>query len=160
MIYWEISMEASMMMSSLMFQMILHQSQPVSSSLRHSLCSQWWRCVKLQTLTELSDQCLGSLPRFDSINRVLKNLILFDTQLFIMLADYHGCSIPVAFGWLPSKETVSYSTFLLLLLLTFRKNEEAIKSLLGKTGPTRLEIRIKKIKCDFELRYWNYFENC
>ena len=45
-------------------------------------------------------------------------------QLFILMVEYRGVHLPVAFGWLPDKSAVSYydDVFLLLVLNTFNDN--------------------------------------
>ena len=48
-------------------------------------------------------------------------------ELFILMVEYRGIHLPVAFGWLPDKAAVSfYDVFLLLVLNTFNDNASAI----------------------------------
>ena len=55
-----------------------------------------------------------------SVDRTFKVITL---QLFILMVEYRGVHLPVAFGWLPDKSVVSYyDVFLLLVLNTFNDN--------------------------------------
>ena len=56
-----------------------------------------------------------------SVDRTFKVITL---QLFILMVEYRGVHLPVAFGCLPDKSAVSYhdDVFLLLVLNTFNDN--------------------------------------
>ena len=73
-------------------------------------------------------------------------------QLFIMMVNYRGAFIPVAFGWLPDKSEISYHVFLVLLLEAFRGQKGEILELFG-----RCNLKLKKIKLDFEKAIHNAF---
>ena len=54
---------------------------------------------------------------------VAGTFIVITLQLFILMVEYRGVHLPVAFGWLPDKSVVSYyDVFLLLVLNTFNDN--------------------------------------
>ena len=72
------------------------------------------------------------------------------TQLFVLMVDYKGSFFPVAYGWLPNKETMSYHLFFLLLLGEFNYRAEEIKSLYGKN-----KLKLKRLKLDFEISMHN-----
>ena len=60
-------------------------------------------------------------------------------QCFIMMSHFGGSWIPIAFGFLPTKETASYVSFFELLN----------KLLLDTLGPSFSQ-NLRKILCDFE----------
>ena len=55
-------------------------------------------------------------------------------QLFIMMVNYRGAFIPVAFGWLPDKSEISYHVFLVFLLEAFRGQKGKILELFGRSN--------------------------
>ena len=55
-----------------------------------------------------------------------------------MLAEYEEGAVPICYGWLPSKEAISYHTYMMLILTEFNK-------IRGNKFLT-----VKRIKCDFE----------
>ena len=59
-------------------------------------------------------------------------------QCFIMMGHFGGSWIPIAFGYLPTKEIASYDSFFTLLTKLMSDN-------LGSTSTN-----LKKILCDFE----------
>ena len=71
-------------------------------------------------------------------------------QLFVLQVEYRGSWFPVAFGWLPSKETISYHLFFLLLLGEFNYRADEIKKLYGKS-----KLKLTKLKLDFEISMHN-----
>ena len=79
-----------------------------------------------------------------SVDRTFKVITL---QLFILMVEYRGVHLPVAFGWLPDKSAVSYyDVFLLLVLNTFNDNASAIFEIYGQT-----KLKLWQIKCNFEV---------
>ena len=58
-------------------------------------------------------------------------------QVFIMLAEFRGVYLPVAFGLLPDKTETSYKVFVILLM-------EAVKEI-------NVKITMKRVMVDFEL---------
>ena len=66
------------------------------------------------------------------------------------MVDYKGSWFPVAYGWLPNKETISYHLFFLLLLGEFNYRADEIKNLYGKS-----KLKLKTLKLDFELAMHN-----
>ena len=67
-------------------------------------------------------------------------------QLFILMVEYMGIHLPVAFAWLPDKTAVIYNVFLWHILNTFTENSSQISQLYGKST-----LSLRKIKCDFEV---------
>ena len=88
---------------------------------------------------------LLAVCRSGSVDGTFKAMSKQWKQLFIMMVEYKGAFIPVAFGWLPDKSEVSYHVFLVLLM-------EAYHAQLGKTLELfgRSKMKLKKIKLDFE----------
>ena len=62
-----------------------------------------------------------------------------------MLIEYKKVSLLMAMGWLPDKKTLSYHTFLLLILLEYRKR-----------FPDQT-LRLEKVMMDFELAGHSFF---
>ena len=74
-------------------------------------------------------------------------------QLFVMLCNYQGTWLPIAFGWLPDKSFASYQIFLILLLEAFRNNSTRIQSIYGRN-----KLKVKKVKMDFEVNIIRAFD--
>ena len=51
-----------------------------------------------------------------SVDGTFKAITRFWRQLFILMVEYRGIHLPVAFGWLPDKSAISYFVFLWLVL--------------------------------------------
>ena len=66
-------------------------------------------------------------------------------QCFVLMLDFRGTSLPVAFGWLANKEYISYYCFMFLVLQAFHSNKEAINAITGRTS-----LKLRRIRCDFE----------
>lgn len=88
---------------------------------------------------------LLSVVKHANIDGTFKVMSRQFRQLFIMICDYHGGAIPIAFGFLPSKESISYGIFMLMLLLAFKKFSAQVAEITGKST-----IKLRKLKCDFE----------
>ena len=59
---------------------------------------------------------LLSKCRWGSVDGTFKSSSKQWKQLFIMLCNYEGSWLPMAFGWLPDKSFTSYQIFLILLM--------------------------------------------
>ena len=66
------------------------------------------------------------------------------------MVEYKGSWFPVAYGWLPNKETLSYHLFFLLLLGEFNYRDDEIRKLYGKS-----KLKLKTLKLDFEVAMHN-----
>ena len=74
-------------------------------------------------------------------------------QLFVLMCDFCGASIPVLFAFLPDKTEMSYFMVVFFLFFAFKKYQEDIKKLTGKDL-----ISLRKLKCDFEISIHRAFE--
>ena len=88
-----------------------------------------------------------------SVDGTFKAITRFWQQLFILMVEYRGIHLPVAFAWLPNKTAVSYYVFLWLLLNAFTENSSQISQLYGKST-----LRLRQLKCDFEVSIHIGFE--
>ena len=89
---------------------------------------------------------LLALSKRGSVDGTFKCMSRLWHQLFVLMVEYRGDWFPVAFGWLPNKEALSYHIFFLLLLGEFKFRSEEIKQLYGKN-----KLRLRKLKLDFEV---------
>ena len=89
---------------------------------------------------------LLSMCRWGSVDGTFKSSTKHWKQLFVMLCNFNGTWLPVAFGWLPDKNLLSYQLFLILVLEAFFKHKAEIHNIYGKS-----KLKLKKIKMDFEL---------
>ena len=80
-----------------------------------------------------------------SIDGTFRSVTKLWRQILILMVEYNGLFIPIAFGWLPDKSAISYYVFMWLLLKCFKDNENAIAAIYGRRG-----LRLRKLKCDFE----------
>ena len=108
------------------------------------------RVIVFTTLALLGLLCLA---KSGSVDGTFKSVCRHWKQMFIMLVDFRGLFVPIAIGWLADKKAISYYIFLYLLLMEFKKNEEGIYQLYG-----RKDLRLRKIKCDFELSIHKAFD--
>ena len=96
---------------------------------------------------------LLAVCKYGSVDGTFKSMTKKWKQLFVFMVDYKGTFVPVAFGWLPNKTTVSYHIFLLLVLSKFKAEKEKIGKLFGRST-----LKLKKIKLDFEISIHKAFE--
>ena len=96
---------------------------------------------------------LLAVCKYGSVDGTFKSMTKKWKQLFVFMVDYKGTFLPVAFGWLPNKTTVSYHIFLLLVLSKFHDEKDKIGKIFGKSA-----LKLKKIKLDFEVSIRNAFE--
>ena len=89
---------------------------------------------------------LLTLCKRASVDGTFRSITRFWKQIFILMTEYQGVHIPIALAWLPDKSAMSYYVFLWLILNCFRENRESISQLYGQAT-----LRLKKIKCDFEV---------
>jgi hypothetical protein len=99
---------------------------------------------KVLVFTTLTLLGLLAMCRNGSVDGTFKSMTKMFKQLFIMMVKYEGPFVPIAFGWLPNKHTVSYHIYL-LLLLKFRLENKAVFEIFGRS-----KLRLKKITLDFE----------
>ena len=95
---------------------------------------------------------LLAVCRSGSVDGTFKAMSKQWKQLFILMVNYRGAFIPVAFGWLSDKTEISYHVFLLLAMEAFRSQKSSIMELFG-----RCNLKLKKIKLDFEKAIHNAF---
>ena len=88
---------------------------------------------------------LLSVCRSGSVDGTFKAMSKQWKQLFILMVDYKGAFIPVAFGWLPNKTEVSYHIFIVMVMEAFYAQREQNLLLFGRS-----KLKLKKIKLDFE----------
>lgn len=91
--------------------------------------------------------------RWGSVDGTFKSSSKQWKQLFIMLCNYEGTWLPIAFGWLPDKSFVPYQIFLILLMEAFQSHSPQIKTIFGKS-----KLKMKKIKMDFEVNIIRAFD--
>lgn len=96
---------------------------------------------------------LLSKCRWGSVDGTFKSSTKHWKQLFVMLCNYEGTWLPIAFGWLPDKSFLSYQIFLILLMEAFQAHSAQIKAIYGKS-----KLKLKKVKMDFELNIIRTFD--
>ena len=101
------------------------------------------RVLVFTTLTLIG---LLAMCRNGSVDGTFKSMTKMFKQLFIMMVNYEGPFVPIAFGWLPNKHTESYHIFLLLLLNKFKLENRAVFQMFGRS-----KLKLKKITLDFEV---------
>ena len=89
---------------------------------------------------------LLSMCRWGSVDGTFKASTKRWKQLFVMLCNYDGTWIPIAFGWLPDKSLLSYQIFLMLVMECFLAHSAEIQVHFGRSA-----LKMKKVKMDFEL---------
>ena len=96
---------------------------------------------------------LLTMGRWGSVDGTFKSCTKHWKQLFVMLLNFNGVWLPVAFGWLPDKTLISYQLFLILVLEGFQANKAEIQRIYGRS-----KLKLRKIKMDFELNISRAFE--
>ena len=84
--------------------------------------------------------------RWGSVDGTFKASTRHWKQLFVMLCNYKGTWIPVAFGWLPDKGLLSYQLFVILTMEAFQAHSSEIQTIFGRSV-----LKLRKVKMDFEL---------
>ena len=96
---------------------------------------------------------LLSKCRWGSVDGTFKSSSKQWKQLFVMLCEYEGSWLPMAFGWLPDKYFASYQIFLILLMEAFRSHSSQITAIYGRS-----KLKLKKVKMDFEINIIRAFD--
>ena len=108
------------------------------------------RVLIFTSLTLLS---LLSLAKYGNIDGTFKSQSRQWKQLFVVLVDFCGASIPILFAFLPDKTEMSYFMVVFFLFFAFNKYRDEIKKLTGKDL-----ISLRKLKSDFEIAIHRAFE--
>ena len=96
---------------------------------------------------------LLTICKYGSVDGTFKAMTKKWKQLFVFMVNYRGSFLPVAFGWLPDKTSLSYHVFLFLLLQKFKNERDNIVNLYSRGS-----LKLRKIKLDFEVAIHRAFE--
>ena len=94
-----------------------------------------------------------ALAKHGSVDGTFKAMTKKWKQLFVFMVEWKDVYHPVAFGWLPDKNAISYHVFLFLLMNKFRESSGPISDYWGRST-----LKLKKIKLDFEVAIHRAFE--
>ena len=94
-----------------------------------------------------------AVAKHGSVDGTFKAMTKRWRQLFVFMVEWKEVFHPIAFGWLPNKNVVSYHVFLFLVMNKFKHISGSIADYWGRTA-----LKVKKIKSDFEVAIHRAFE--
>ena len=94
-----------------------------------------------------------AVAKHGSVDGTFKSMTKKWKQLFVFMVEWKDVFHPIAFGWLPDKNAISYHIFLFLVMNHFRQSSALIGDYWGRTT-----LKVRKIKSDFEVAIHRAFE--